>query len=66
MGAREKWFFKEGDKIYQHSENDGWAYMKRGPQESEKYIGTVDELKNGVHWESILRDIPSLNEKELN
>jgi len=60
MGAREKWFFKEGDKIYQHSENDGWAYVRRGPEAADEYMGTVEELKDSTYWPLIVKDLPEL------
>jgi hypothetical protein len=32
MGARERWFVERDGILYLHEENDGWTFMRKGPQ----------------------------------
>ena len=43
MGSREKWYTIRDGHLWQVSENDGHAYMKRGPQRVEILLCTVEE-----------------------
>jgi hypothetical protein len=45
MGAREYWIVVEPDgRLRLHAENDGWTYLRKGPQAADIYI-TEAELK---------------------
>lgn len=40
---RETWYVIKGDGLWQISENDGHAYMRRGAQRTEILLCTVEE-----------------------
>ena len=41
----EEWYFVEDGKLYRHSENDGYQFMKRGAQARDTFLMTVEEAK---------------------
>ena len=41
----EVWYFTNEGKLYEHTENDGYAFMKKGPNARNYYLGTIDEAK---------------------
>jgi hypothetical protein len=32
-------------KVYKHTENDGYAFMRKGAQARDYYVGTIEEMK---------------------
>jgi hypothetical protein len=38
MGAIERWAFVKDGRIYLHQENDGWTFLRRGPEAVDKEI----------------------------
>ena len=53
----EIWYFIKDNNVYKHGENDGYALMRKGRQEHDELLGTVDEVK--AKW-------PSWFKKEFN
>ena len=52
--ARERWLYIADGNIIQHSENDGWSFAKRGPEEETKIIMSVEQAKEkGVYKDLI-------------
>ena len=47
---REHWYFIKEGKVYEHGENDGYAFMRKGPQAHDELLGTVEEVK--AKWPS--------------
>ena len=45
MGATESWFFIKEGRVYYHTENDGWAAMRRGLEKNDQDLGTVEEAR---------------------
>ena len=45
MSSKEKWYFVKKGILYKHTENDGWAFLKKGPQEEDELLMTVEEAK---------------------
>jgi hypothetical protein len=46
MGATESWVTVHPDgTIVMHVENDGWRFMRRGPEESDTIV-TLEQLKS--------------------
>ena len=41
----EKWYFVKDNILYKHTENDGWAFLKKGPQAHDEALMTVEEAK---------------------
>jgi hypothetical protein len=41
----EEWYFVEDGKLYRHTENDGYQFMKRGAQARDTFLMTVEEAK---------------------
>jgi hypothetical protein len=41
----EKWYFVKDNILYKHTENDGWAFLKKGPQARDEALMTVEEAK---------------------
>lgn len=69
----ERWVIvNEDGSLILHSENDGWAYMKKGPEATDEPV-TLEELKNygmsssgpyGVkHWTLYDEAVKQLKEK---
>jgi len=42
---REEWFYIKDDKLYHCSENDSFAFMRRGAQAKDTEIGSVKGAK---------------------
>jgi hypothetical protein len=46
MGAVERWVYVRDDgTIILHEENDGWTFLRRGPEAHEEIV-TLDDLRN--------------------
>ena len=45
MSAREFWYVIENDNLYRISENDGHAYIRKGPQRIKIFLSTVEEAR---------------------
>ena len=41
----EVWYKIKDGKVYKHTENDGYAFMRKGPMARDYYIGTIEEMK---------------------
>ena len=41
----EEWYFVEDGKLYRHTENDGYQFMKRGAEPHDEFLMTVEEAK---------------------
>jgi len=39
--TRESWITIQNGNIVKHSENDGWAFVRRGPEEETKILISV-------------------------
>jgi hypothetical protein len=46
-------FVRDG-KLYLHVENDGWAFLRHGPEASEQEV-TLDELAARHPWSGVAR-----------
>jgi len=52
----ESWHcIKEGN-IYLHTENDGYQFMRRGPEAEDKFIMTVEEAKRKNVYQKLIKD----------
>ena len=38
----DRWVFRRNDKVLLHEENDGYTYMRRGPEASETELARID------------------------
>jgi hypothetical protein len=58
--STERWvYLHDNGQIILHEENDGWTFMRRGAEATEREI-TLDELKNySPHYENGLKLIIS-------
>jgi hypothetical protein len=45
MSAREFWYTIENGNLYRISENDGHAYIRKGPQRIKILLSTVEEAQ---------------------
>ena len=45
MTTTEKWYFVKEGILYKHTENDGWAFLKKGAQAHDEPLMTVEEAK---------------------
>jgi hypothetical protein len=52
VGAREHWLTAEGDKVVLVSENDGWTYLRRGPERFRELVA-VTEIEIREPWSSV-------------
>ena len=43
MSTTEKWYFVKKGILYKHTENDGWAFLKKGAQAHDEPLMTVEE-----------------------
>ena len=41
----ETWYTIKEGKVYKHTENDGYAFMRHGPMARDTFISTVEEAK---------------------
>ena len=41
----EVWYKIMNGKVYRHTENDGYAFMRKGPMARDTLIATVEEAK---------------------
>ena len=41
----EKWYFVKDNILYKHTENDGWAFLRKGAQAHDEPLMTVEESK---------------------
>jgi len=41
----EEWYFVKEGKLYRHTENDGYQFMKRGAEAHDELLMTVEEAK---------------------
>jgi hypothetical protein len=64
--SSERWVRVEDDgTIILHVENDGWTFLRRGAEETERVI-TLEELKKTYgshHYEDALRQLAVLEAK---
>ena len=42
---RETWYYIKDGGLYRHSENDSYRLMRRGLEEEDEFIMTVEEAK---------------------
>jgi hypothetical protein len=42
--ARERWVYVKDGQLMMHEENDGWSFLKQGPQASDWPI-TLEEVR---------------------
>jgi len=61
MGARERWVVKKGDKYFEHEENDGWVYLRNGPEAHETELTDKETIK---HLEDEIRNLKNQLAKE--
>tara|TARA_B100000212_G_scaffold288798_1_gene229940 strand:+ start:266 stop:463 length:198 start_codon:yes stop_codon:yes gene_type:complete len=61
MSSKEKWYYVKKGMLYKHVENDGWAFLKNGPQEEDIPMMTIEEAlikcprrleEAAFHWQS--------------
>jgi hypothetical protein len=38
LSAPDVWVFRDGDKLFRREENDGWAFLNRGPEARDQEI----------------------------
>lgn len=43
MKSTETWFYIKNGMLYKHTENDGYAFMRNGPEEKDVCLGTVQD-----------------------
>lgn len=43
--SREVWYYIKDDMLVVHEENDGWNYMRKGPQPFDVVLCSVEEAK---------------------
>lgn len=68
MGALDVWIRREGDKLILRVENDGWTFLRRGPEADDQEIigigGYYQVILAGGHkrslrycgdWETVLK-----------
>jgi hypothetical protein len=64
--STERWVIvKEDGTILLHEENDGWTFMRRGAEATERVIA-LEELKKSYsprHYEDALRQLAALDLK---
>jgi hypothetical protein len=45
MGSTESWLYRKDGKVYRHIENDGWSFLRRGPEASERSPSPGEEMR---------------------
>lgn len=43
MKSTETWFYIKNGMLYKHTENDGYAFMRNGPEEKDVCLCTIQE-----------------------
>jgi len=67
MTARDKWIsVTDEGKILLKSENDGWAFMRKGPQATEEEI-TLETVKNYYpkYYDRVIEELSQLKGETL-
>tara|TARA_R100000734_G_C3203632_1_gene21497 strand:- start:76 stop:297 length:222 start_codon:yes stop_codon:yes gene_type:complete len=62
----EEWFFIKENKLYHHGENDGFAFMRKGAEAIDTYIGPVESIKlllRSLNKSSVSKDLEKTLEK---
>jgi|TARA_R110000851_G_scaffold39033_3_gene99670 hypothetical protein len=60
--ARERWLYVKDGNIIKHSENDGWSFAKRGPEEENEIIMSVEEAKEKGVYKDLVKQSEVLSE----
>jgi hypothetical protein len=45
MGAIERWYFIRDGQLWEHEENDGIVFLRRGAETSERPLCSVEEAE---------------------
>ena len=45
MAAYERWYFIRDGQLWECTENDGWVFLRRGPEASERALCSVEEAE---------------------
>jgi len=64
--ARESWTTIENGYIVKHSENDGWSFVRRGPEADKQIIISVKEAKEKGVYRNLIKEFEESNSEELN
>lgn len=64
--TRESWITIQNGNIVKHSENDGWSFVRRGPEESTKIIMSVKEARKRKQYDYLIKKFEEFNSEELN
>jgi len=64
--TRESWITIQNGNIVKHSDNDGWAFVRRGPEEETKILISGKEAKEKGVYRNLIKKFEESNSEELN